>query len=99
MSEETVWLDATTDFIKADVVRWTEAVWSKKKRGRGKKARNVLLGKQLVTGQITDIDKDFVYIKVMSSALIEKDGANESMLHKVDNIIRKKQLLFISLMV
>jgi len=90
MGEENVWLPATTDFKKADVVRWTEAIWSKKKRGRGKKAKNVLIGKQQVTGQITEIDQDFIHIKVMSSILIEKDGARENLLHKVDHIIRKK---------
>ncbi len=90
MNEETTWLPATTDFMKADVVRWTEAIWSEKKRGRGKKARNVLIGKQQVTGQVTEIDKDFVHIKVIASEIIEKDGCKDSRLHKTDGIIRKK---------
>ena len=90
MTEETTWLPATTSFIEADVVRWTEAIWSKKKRGRGKKARNVLLGKQRVTGQITQIDDEFVYIKVIEAVMVEKAGAKDGDLKKVGDIIRKK---------
>ena len=90
MTEETTWLPATTSFIEADVVRWTENIWSDKKQGRGKKAKHILLGKQQVTGQITNIDDEFVHIKVIEATLIEKVGASDRNLRKAGDIIRKK---------
>ena len=50
MIDKPEWLPATMSFIEADVIRWIEAIWSEKKRGRGNKARNILIGKQQVTG-------------------------------------------------
>jgi len=61
------------NFIEADVIRWTEGVWSKKKHGRGRKSRNIIVGKQEVIGQITIIDKDFVSVKIIQAKITEKD--------------------------
>jgi len=85
----TEWLPAIKDFIIADVVRWTENIWSEKKRGRGKNAKNVLIGKQQVTGQITLID-DYVHVKVIEAVMLEQNGAKDSHLRKADEILRKK---------
>jgi len=90
MPDKPNWIAAGEDIIEADVVRWVEAIWSEKKRGRGKKARNVLIGKQRVTGQITLIDDDYVHVKVIEAELIEDKGAKERRIRKVDDIIRKK---------
>ena len=89
MTDELNWMPASKDFIEADVIRWIEAIWSDKKRGRGKNARNVLIGKQQVTGQVTKIDDKFVHVKVIGAVMIEKDGAKPSHLRIEGTIIRK----------
>lgn len=90
MTETPNWIPVCGAFIEADVVRWTEAIWSEKKRGRGKNAKNVLIGKQQVTGQITLIDDDFVHIKVIEAKFTEQAGAKPGQLRTVGDIIRKK---------
>ena len=90
MPDKPNWIAAGSDIIEADVIRWVEAIWSEKKRGRGKNAKNVLIGKQRVTGQITLIDDDYVHVKVIEAELIEDKGAKERRIRKTDDIIRKK---------
>jgi len=90
MEEQLSWIPATPDFIEADVIRWTEAIWSDKKRGRGRKAKHVRLGKQQVTGQIVLIDDDYVHVKVIESVMLECDGAKDTSLRKSGETVRKK---------
>ena len=90
MSDTENWIEMSGAYITGDVVRWTENIWSKKKRGRGKSAKNVLIGKQLVTGQIKEISSGYLHIKVLEVEMLEADGAKESRLHPVGEVIVKK---------
>lgn len=89
----TEWIPAAEDFIEADVIRWTEPVWSDKKRGRGKNAKYVMLAKQSVVGQIKGREGDYVLIEVIS-AEIAPEGENKTYqtLHPYapGSVIRKK---------
>lgn len=89
----TEWIPATEDFIEADVIRWTEAVWSDKKRGRGKNAKYVMLAKQSVVGQIKGREGDYVLIEVIS-AEITPEGENKTYQtlrpYAPGSVIRKK---------
>lgn len=93
MSQDEKWIPATDDFIAADVVRWTEPVWSDKKRGRGKNAKHVMLAKQQIVGQIEEIDGDYVAIKVISAEIIvegEKKTYRPLLPREIGSVVRKK---------
>ncbi|TVQ85284.1 MAG: hypothetical protein EA357_00780 [Micavibrio sp.] len=92
----TEWIPATEDFIEADVIRWTEPVWSDKKRGRGKNAKYVMLAKQSVVGQIKGKEGDYVLIEVISAEIAPEGENNENKSYQTlrpyapGSVIRKK---------
>jgi len=61
------WLACGTEFIEADVIRWSEPVW--KPQARASKKKPVIIGQRCVTGQILRIDRaGWVHIKVAACA-------------------------------
>lgn len=89
----TEWIPAAEDFIEADVIRWTEPVWSDKKRGKGKNAKYVILAKQSVVGQIKGREGDYVLIEVISAEIApeaEKTTSQRLYPYEIGTTIRKK---------
>jgi hypothetical protein len=83
-----IWEQATRNFLEADVIEWTEAIWPPS-TSRKKKPRP--WGKQTVTGQITGIDGDFVSVLVLKALITENEYSAELRTHKVGSTIRKKR--------
>ena len=89
----TEWIPAAEDFIEADVIRWTEPVWSDKKRGKGKSAKYIMLAKQSVIGQIKGREGDYVLIEVISAEIAPEAGKMTSQTlypYEIGTTIRKK---------
>lgn len=57
------WIDCGGDLGIGDVVRWTEKVWYKPRRGRSSKAMGV--AEQVVTAQVQKWHGDWIYLEVM----------------------------------
>jgi hypothetical protein len=58
------WIAASDSFIEADIIRWTEGVFGKR---RGKSAKAPFLGKRQVTAEILRIEPDgWVHLLVRS---------------------------------
>jgi hypothetical protein len=82
------WEHGIRDFVEADVIEWTEAIWppstSRKKKRRA-------WGKQTVTGQITGIEGDFLTVLVLKARITENNFSSELRTHKVGSTIKKKR--------
>ena len=82
------WEHAPDDFLEADVIEWTEAIWPPS-TSRKKKRRP--WGKQTVTGQITKIDGDLVTVLVLRARITENNYSSELRPHKIGTTIAKKR--------
>ena len=91
MEDSPSWLPVIGRIIEGDVLRWTQVIWSDQKQGRGKDKKHVIRGKQQVTAQITDIDNDFITLKVIEAEITETNSGRPLYPHKPEEIIRKKQ--------
>jgi len=90
MTYETEWIAAGEDLTTGDVIRWTENIWSDRKKGRGKAAKHKLIGKQQVTGQIETIDDEFVHVKVIEAIILESETSKPLKTYAKDEALRKK---------
>jgi hypothetical protein len=88
--EPSIWLPVIGPIIEGDVLRWTQVIWSDKKQGRGRDKKHVIRGKQSVTAQITNIDNDFITLKVIEAEITESNSGRPLHPHKPEEIIRKK---------
>ena len=87
---EAEWIVIEDGFAVGDVLRWSENIWSDRKKGRGKAAKHKLLGKQQVTGQITAIDREYVTIEVIAAEILQSETAKPLRPYKTEQILRKK---------
>jgi hypothetical protein len=62
------WVSAGKDFIHADVIRWTEAVW---KERRSKKAKPVKIGTRQITAEVLKDEDGWVTLLILQNALTE----------------------------
>jgi hypothetical protein len=53
------WIPCGSGFIEADVIRWNEAIWHKRKRGRATK-----IGERQITGEVIGDTEDWVQLLV-----------------------------------
>jgi len=81
------WEHEPRQLLEADVIEWNEAIWPPS-TSRRKKRRP--WGKQMVTGQITGIEGDFVTVLVLKARITENNFSSELRTHKVGSTIRKK---------
>ena len=90
MTDETEWIAAAEDLTPGDVIRWTENIWSDRKKGRGKAAKHKITGKQQVTGQIEEISEEFVHVKVIEAVIVLNETAKPLKTYLKDETLRKK---------
>lgn len=69
------WVPCGSVFIEADVIRWTEGVWRKPRRNRG---RAMNLGDRVVTAEVINDDGEWVHLLVRDCTV-----ATENTGHKV----------------
>ena len=69
------WVPCGSGFIEADVIRWSEGVWQKPRRGRG---RAVNVGDRVVIAEVIRDDGEWVDLLVRDCTV-----ANEKPGHKV----------------
>jgi hypothetical protein len=69
------WIPAT-DFIAADVVRWTEGIYDRRKRGKA-----LRIGERLVAAEVIERGKDgWVKLLVRASTIIKDEFAGRPIL-------------------
>lgn len=83
-----MWEWSDGDLLEADVIGWKETIWPWKKSRRKKLRRR---GKQVVAGQITKIEGDFISILILKAQIIENLTASEIQPYKVGTIVTKKR--------
>jgi hypothetical protein len=71
------WVSAADGFIETDVIRWMEAVFSRRKAKRGKALR---IGKRHVTAQVASDRHGWVELEIISCKII----ADEAVGHTVE---------------
>ncbi len=64
------WVSATDGFIEADVIRWTEGVYEKRRGNRGKSRR---LGERLVAAEVIEATNDGWLTLLVRACTITKD--------------------------
>jgi hypothetical protein len=68
----TKWIPCGSGFIEADVIRWKEAAWEKRRRRRG---RAVNAGDRMVVAEVIRDDDGWVELLVRESTVVsEKPG-------------------------
>lgn len=66
------WIPCGSGFIEADVIRWSEGVWQKSRRRRG---RAVHVGDRVVTAEVIGDDGEWVDLLIRGCAVVsEKAG-------------------------
>jgi len=90
MTDDTEWIAAAEDLTTGDVIRWTENIWSDRRKGRSKAAKHKIIGKQQVTGQIEEISQEFVHVKVIEAVILEKETSKPLATYTKDETLRKK---------
>lgn len=64
------WVSAADGFIEADVIRWTEGIYEKR---RGKKAKARRLGERQVTAEVIKATADGWLMLLVRACVITKD--------------------------
>jgi len=71
------WVSAADGFIEADVIRWTEGIYEKR---RGKKGKSRRLGERLVAAEVIEATVDgWLKLLVRAAAVIKDDYAGGQM--------------------
>lgn len=87
------WIECGGDFIEADVIRWTEAVWQK----RSRRARPTKVGQRIVTAEVLrpECARGFVSLLVRGCQSAEEGGPGQQAhaLRKNEEIARKRQTI------
>ena len=66
------WISCGSGFIEADVIRWKEAVWEKRRRRRG---HAVNAGERMVTAEVIRDDDGWVELLIRECSIVsEKPG-------------------------
>ena len=82
------WEHDPREFVEADVIEWTEAIWPPSTSRRRKRRP---WGKQTIVGQIAKIDGDFITVMILKSRIAENNFSAELRPHKVGTTITKKR--------
>jgi len=83
------WESAVGELVVSDVIGWTETIWPPRKPRRKSKPKP--LGKQKVTGQITDIDSDFITFTVLKAEITDNPHRADIKPHTVGTALTKKK--------
>ena len=87
------WGSAVGKLVISDVIEWTETIWPARKPRRKSKPKP--LGKQKVTGQITDIDSDFITFTILKAEITDNPHRADIKPHTVGTALtKKKQTIF-----
>lgn len=85
------WVSAEDGFIKADVIRWTEGIYEKR---RGKKAKTRRLGERQVSAEVIEVTGDGWLKLLIRRCVITKDdyaGGTIQALRNGDTIKRARK--------
>lgn len=82
------WIRCGGGFIEADVIRWTEGVWRKPRRNRG---RSVNIGDRVVIAEVIRDDGEWVDLLVRACAIARENSGLENMLLAKDSEVRRKR--------
>lgn len=85
------WVSASDGFIEADVVRWTEGIYEKR---RGKKAKARRLGERQVTAEVIEATADGWLMLLVRACVITKDdyaGSTIQTLHIGETVKRARK--------
>jgi hypothetical protein len=83
------WDSTVGELVISDVIEWTETIWSARKTRRKQKPKP--LGKQKVTGQITEIEGEFITLIILKAEITDNPHRADIRPHQVGTIIIKKQ--------
>lgn len=87
------WIPCGSGFIKADVIRWTEAAWREPRRRRGR-GRAVNTGERLVIAEVIDDDGEWVDLVVRDCTVVsEMPGWKVEPLAKDAQVRRKRRTI------
>ena len=64
------WVSAAEGFIEADVIRWTEGIYEKR---RGKKGKSRRLGERLVAAEVIEVADDGWLMLLVRTCVITED--------------------------
>lgn len=82
------WIPCSSGFIQADVIRWTEGVWRKPRRNRG---RAVNTGDRLVIAEVIRDDGEWVDLLVRDCTVTRETHGLQYMLLAKDSEVRRKR--------
>lgn len=83
------WLPCGKSFIQADVIRWTEGVWERPRRGRG---RAVYVGERLVTAEVLEDTGGWLELLIRGCKVVsEEAGRAPSVLAKDLKVRRRRR--------
>jgi len=81
--------EVSQEFVVSDVVEWTETIWPARKPRRKSKPRP--LGKQKVTGQIAEIEGEFITLIILKAEITDNPHRADIRAHLVGTAITKKK--------
>lgn len=86
------WKACGPDFIEADVIRFTETIWSRK--GRGEKSRSIRLGSREVVAEVVEETPNgqWVRLRVLRSDVTESLSSKGAVPLKPGEVVRRKRL-------
>lgn len=82
------WESAVGELVISDVIEWTETIWPARKPRRKSKPKP--LGKQKVTGQITEIEGDFITFTILKAEITDNPHRADIRPHQAGTTITKK---------
>lgn len=84
----TEWIRCGSGFIEADVIRWTEGVWRKPRRNRG---RAVNIGDRVVVAEVIRDDGEWMDLLVRDCTVARENPGVEIMLLAKDTEVHRKR--------
>ncbi len=85
------WVRCGSGFIEADVIRWTEGIWRKARRNRG---RAVNVGERMVIAEVIRDDGEWVDLLVRDCTVAKEiPGTQNPLLAKHAEARRKKHTI------
>lgn len=82
------WIPCGSGFIEADVIRWTEGVWRKPRRRRG---RSIPMGERTVTAEVIRGDGEWVDLLVRDCTVTKEEPGLQNPLLPKDAEVRRKR--------
>lgn len=72
MERVTKWIPCGSGFVEADVIRWKEAVWEKRRRQRG---RAVNAGDRMVVAEVMRDEDGWVELLIRESTVVNESSS------------------------